>query len=310
MVRYFLMAAVLMASTAHSASAKPVLHGDHWHSFDDSAFPFLKWLPAKAAPKALVVGVHGLSGAAEDYEQLGEKLAGRGMGLYAYELRGQGNDPVKKRVGDIKKREHWFADLDSFVSKVRASHPGVPVFLYGESLGSLIIMHGLPHLSTDNQKAVKGLMFGSPVVGMVQKLPPVQNFFVHAAIKVLPCVKVSLLKLAGGQDVAVADGNDHFEQMLQTPHFVEKFSLRLLGTVEKMIEGSAAVATPIKNPILVLYAGKDVFAAPKQVEAFYEKLGTKDKTKQLFEDSHHLLFYDKQREDVFKLIGDWVEKRK
>ena len=283
-----------------------------WKSLDGTAFPVLKWLPANAAaPEAMIVCVHGLSGAADDFEQLGEKLSAAGNAVYAYNLRGQGKDPMKKRVGDIRKREHWFADLDSFLTHTRTLHPHTPVFIYGESLGALIVMHGFGDLSAENRAAVRGLIYGSPVVALPGELPPFKHFLVRALIKICPNLKVSLLKLAGDGAAQVSGDadNDHWDQMRKTPHFVERFTFRMLGTVSSMIKGSAGAATPIEKPVLVLYPGKDVFSTPEQVEAFYKPLKSKDKSKRLFAESHHLLFYDKQREELFKLVREWVAKR-
>lgn len=306
----FLAFALTATMTARSPAGDTA--DDAWRSFDGTAFPILKWLPAdRAKPKAVVVCVHGLSGAAADFEQLGEKLSAAGHATYAYALRGQGNDPDKRRIGDIRKREHWFADFDSFVTRARTLHPDTPVFVYGESLGSLIVMHGFADMSDANRASVKGLIYGSPVVALPGDLPPLKVFLVRALIKLLPGIKVSILKLAGDQNAQVTDDadTDHWEQMRKTPHFVERLSFRLIGTLESMVKECAAAAGAIDTPVLVLYPGHDLFTKPAQVEAFYESLGAKDKTKRLFAKSHHLLFYDKERDALFALVEKWLGER-
>ena len=47
--------------------------------------------------------------------------------MYAYELRGQGNDPDPKRIGDLKDVQLWFSDLNSFISSVRKEIGTVPI---------------------------------------------------------------------------------------------------------------------------------------------------------------------------------------
>lgn len=303
-------AALLLAMTAPGLAGEG--DGGPWRSFDGSEFPVLKWLPERAAPPAsAVVCVHGLSGAADDFEQLGERLSKAGHAVYAYNLRGQGKDPQRDRVGDIKRRAHWFADLDSFLTHVRRLHPGVPLFVYGESLGSLIVMHGYSDLDAANREAVGGLIYGSPVVALPGDLPPLKYLVIKLAIRLCPCVKVSMLKLAGGADAQVSGDAevDHWEQMRKTPHFVEHMSLRLLGNIEDMVGDCAAEASAIAKPVLVMHPGNDVFTKPEQVEAFFDALGAEDKTRRLFEESHHLLFYDKEREELFDLVERWIGER-
>jgi acylglycerol lipase len=291
---------------APAADNKP----GQWSSFDGEEFPYSSWLPAgEVKPKVVVVCVHGLSGAASDFEQLGKRLSKQGMAVYAHELRGQGNDPERKRIGDLRSPDLWFKDIDSFIGMARGRHEGSPVFLYGESLGALIVMHGFAGLSVLNQSAVGGLIYASPVVALPESLPPVKEFLLRVAMKICPGFKVSLFKIAGDQESKVAGDSDHWEQMLKTKHYVPRFTLRFLGAVEKMAQGSAAAARSIDKPVLVVYPGMDLFTKPAQVEHFFKQLESPDKTKRLFAGSYHLLAFDKEREALFKLVAEWIGRR-
>jgi alpha-beta hydrolase superfamily lysophospholipase len=281
-----------------------------WSSFDGEDFPYTSWhIAGKVKPKAIVVCVHGLSGAASDFEQLGTRLSKQGMAVYAYELRGQGNDPKASRIGDLRSPNLWFNDLDSFVAMIRGRHKKVPVFLYGESLGALIVMHGFSGLSAPNRSAVSGLIYASPVVALPDSLPPVKEFFVRAAMRIFPRLKVSLVNLSGGQGDKVTGGVGHWEKMQKTKHYVPRFTLRFLGAMEKMAWASTDTARSIEKPVIVVYPGLDLFTNPAQVEQFFKALESPDKTKRLFAESYHLLAFDKEREALFKLIGEWIGKR-
>ena len=281
-----------------------------WPSVGGDEFPYTSWLAGgEAKPRATVVCVHGLSGAASDFSQLGNRLSKQGMDVYAYELRGQGNDPRVRRIGDLRSPDLWFRDLDSFLGMVRKRHKDVPVFLYGESMGALIVMHGFSGLSDVNRSSIKGLIYASPVVALPESLPPVKEFFVRVLMKVMPKLKVSLVNISGGKGANVTGDSDHWEQMQNTKHYVPRFTLRFLKSVEEMAWGATDVARSIKKPVLVVYPGKDVFTKPVQVEAFFGALESADKTKRLFATSHHLLAFDKEREALFKLVGEWIGKR-
>ena len=308
------LAAGIFGLALCSAGVFPALYAGEekgkWSSFDGEDFPYTSWLGAgHVKPKAIVVCVHGLSGAASDFEQLGTRLSKQGMAVYAYELRGQGNDPKACRIGDLRSPDLWFNDLDSFLTMVRGLHKGVPVFLYGESLGSLIVMHGFSGFSGPNRSAVSGLIYASPVIALPDSLPPVKEFFARVVMRIFPRLKVSLLKLSGEQGDKVAGEGGHWEQMKKTKHYVPRFTLRFLGAVEKMAWGGIDVARSIKKPVIVVYPGMDVFTRPAQVEQFFEALESPDKTKRLFAGSHHLLAFDKEREELFRLVSEWISKR-
>ena len=75
-----------------------------WKTPDGETFPYSIWgaeLAMDQRPRAVVVAIHGLSGAARDFEPLGEHLARQGVVTYALELRGQGSDPQSERRGDL-----------------------------------------------------------------------------------------------------------------------------------------------------------------------------------------------------------------
>jgi alpha-beta hydrolase superfamily lysophospholipase len=286
------------------------LSGKTWVSSDGSQFPFTRWA-SKSSPTRLVVAVHGLSGAASDFEPLGKFLKERSTTVYSYALRGQGNDPRKDRIGDIRRPELWYADLDAFLDLVRAEHPGVPLFLYGESLGGLISVHGLRTLDRVNRESIHGVILSSPVVSLkdLDALPRVRYIALKAVIRLLPHRMISLEKLAEGKDDMQITGDaEHRENLRNTPHAVEEYSFRLLGTLERLINDSRERATVIRKPMLVLYPGHDLLTTPEDVEAWFAALKTKDKERHLFEKSYHMLLHDSQREEVLEVVGGWLER--
>ena len=281
-----------------------------WKSFDGAHFPYSKWIAKNGnAPRAVIIGVHGISGAASDFSNLGSDLSQKGISVYAYELRGQGNDPDPERVGDLKDVQLWFSDLNSFISSVRKEIGSVPIFLYGESLGSLILMHGFSEISEENKEQIKGMIYSSPLIALPGKLPPIKNLLVRTAMLLWPSYRVSLRSLSGGGESKVSEGEDHWEQMAKTKHYVPKFTLRILDTIERMVFSSSEAASKIKKPVLVLHPGKDIFTKPHEVDHFFNSLEAKDKSKKLFKESHHLLAFDKERDELFKIVFGWIKDR-
>lgn len=280
-----------------------------WTTYDGEEFPYLRWLPKNGLPpESVIVAVHGLSGAADDYRPLGHYFEERATAVYSYELRGQGNDPKERRRGDIGTPEQWYRDLDAFVTLVRREHPGKPVFVYGESLGSLILMTGLTSLSPDNYASIQGVALATPIVGLREKLPPVKNFVVHLLIKLTPWLKVSLEKLGGSKPVQVTSTTTHQGQMAVTPHYIEYFTLRLLGTIERMIFACPATTSMIGKPLIVFYPGKDVFTTAEDVDTFFGGLTLPDKEKHFYPDGFHLLLHDTSSEDILKKLEAWMAR--
>lgn len=290
--------------------AAPVLGATHWTSTDGKQMPWRIWPVAQGvSPRAIVIAIHGLSGAASDFVLLGERLPAQGTSVYAYELRGQGNDADVARRGDVFDREDWLRDLQTFHHLVRARHPGVPILWYGESLGSLIALHAADESSSDAKP--DALILAAPLAGIRQPLSEVKRFLIRATSRLWPEHRVKLGDLAGVDEskIRVTSTTTHGAQMAKTPHHVENFTFRLLREVDSLMQSNVDVAKRSRLPVLMLASPHDVVASPDQVQALFKQLGTKDKKLLWYSQSYHLLLHDVQREDVVKDVLDWMQRR-
>ncbi len=101
-----------------------------------------RWLPDDA-PRAVLQVSHGLAEHAARYEALARFFTAEGYAVYANDHRGHGQnvkDPAE--LGFFKERDGWdtvVMDLRGLTQHVKHEHPGLPVFLLGHSMGSLLL---------------------------------------------------------------------------------------------------------------------------------------------------------------------------
>jgi acylglycerol lipase len=306
--------ACALASCAHvpPAKEKAMLGKETWRSYDGKVMPWRAHpVPEGTKLRAVVITLHGLSGAASDFWMLDDSLPQRGIAVCGLEWRGMGNDPDLKKRGDIRSAEVWEKDLFTFHNLIRAKHPGVPIYWYGESLGSLIALHTVADLMSDRGAHLQpaGLIFSSPVAGFKMKPGPLKYFGIHVAMTLTPWRKVSLEKLAGVKDadIRVTENTTHQGRMAVTPHYVPEFTLRLLREIEGMVRKNPAALRELEKPLLVLATPNDVISSRKQVEEYFAAVSSSDKTIRWYEKSYHLLLHDVQREDVLHDVTAWME---
>ncbi|MEV6561831.1 alpha/beta hydrolase [Nocardia sp. NPDC051756] len=99
-----------------------------------------EWLPADRAPIGVVQIAHGMGEYAARYGHLAEKLAGRGYAVYADDHRGHGHS-ITGQPGELGS-DGWnllVEDLVTLTKLLRAKHSGLPVVLFGHSLGSFAV---------------------------------------------------------------------------------------------------------------------------------------------------------------------------
>jgi acylglycerol lipase len=277
-----------------------------WTARDGKTLPFKFWTGAPPRPRAVVICVHGLSGAASDFWPVGESFPVKGYAVYGMQLRGQGHDPDVKRRGDIRSSMQWRADLLDFTALVRQRHPGVPVYWFGESLGALIIIDAVASLPA-GQKTVAGIMLTTPVVALRGnlKLGFWKNLAVRTLLRIIPGKRTSLEGL-GNSEVQVTSKTTHREQMQHTEHYVKNFTLRLFGQIERLIRQSNAAAGRIHVPVLVLYTPNDVLTSKEGVEQFYAAVASRDKNRVFFPESYHLILHDKDRSEALQRLENWL----
>jgi acylglycerol lipase len=292
-----------------SRDTRPVLGTESWTSHDGKTMPCQNWLPpAGIRLRGAVIAVHGLSGASSDFWFLGSGLPAQGYAVYAYDLRGQGNDPVVDDRGDIRSAEQWLDDLETFHGLVRRRHPGTPVFWYGESLGSLICLHTAANRLPDRRDP-DGIILASPVAGLRMTVSHFRRWLLQTTASLAPKTRFTLGDLAGIDEtkIQVTSTTTHGGQMQQTPHHVGSFTVRLLAEVGGLLDDNPQAARRLRMPVLFLASPNDILSSPDQIHSLFAQVRSPRKKLLWYSRSHHLLLHDVQRSEVSHDLLRWIE---
>ena len=96
------------------------------------------WLPAGEV-RGVVQIVHGMGEYAARYRRFAASLADAGYAVYAHDQRGHGEWP--RRRGWFAAEQGWnkvVDDVDTVRRHAAAQHAGLPLFLFGHSMGSFV----------------------------------------------------------------------------------------------------------------------------------------------------------------------------
>jgi acylglycerol lipase len=285
-----------------------------WIAPDGETFSYSEWaadLPAGGRPRAVVVAVHGLSGAALDYEPLASHLAKRQIATYAMELRGQGNDPQPKRRGDLARLEDWFADLSAFFALVRVRHPDTQIYYYGESMGAALLTRFLAQARTSELPA--GLVLASPVVA----IPETPSWWILLVFRffliVWPKFRINFRKameLERDNPAKWVTRDEAHRRWFETAsHRLDSYTVRFFKCLFDLLDGCLDAAPRLTLPVLVIYAANDVFIPPARVEQFFARIGSREKELRFFPESYHLLLHDHDKDEALEQIETWLLRR-
>lgn len=291
---------------------KPQLEEKEYITYDGDRLGYNKWVKEKLKPKTIIIGVHGISGHSDDYHNLGAffKKHSPSTVLYAAETRGQGLDPKVERRGDIRDAKEWFKDLYTFTDLVRKRHPEAKVVWFGESMGSLIVMHAYNNTPPGSKKP-DAMIVSSPIVDIQSKVAPWKVTALRVSTFLLPTLRISLESLSNGEKPQVTQADVHEEQAAKNEWYIRRYTLRLLLALGDLAEGMPNQAQQVQCPVLILHGGNDIFTAEDSVKKFHQSFPDKrPAVRKFYPDAYHLLMYDENREKIFKDASDWIKKLK
>ncbi len=257
----------------------------------------------------VVIGVHGISGAATDFDPLGEYLAANGVALVAWNLRSQGLDPRPQRRGDLADWQELVNDADDFYRLVKQAAGNKPVFICAESMGALIAINTAAQGRFENNA---GLILLSPVVDLRGQKPPLwQRLLIRTLLDIAPWYRLNPATLApkDSPPMRIAGDLEYQQQRQHSPHYINKYTFRFFRNLIAMTESARNSADKIDQSLLILYAGQDLFVAAEDVDSFFQQVPAPDKDSQLWPEAYHLLLFDQATPEVLQRIGEWIKER-
>jgi acylglycerol lipase len=258
--------------------------------------------------RAVVACVHGLSGSGEQFHPLPERLGA--YSFYALDLRGQGRDPVPERRGMALDVEAQMRDIEAFVGALRERHGDTPLFLMGESMGSLLSAAYAGRAVPESAR-IDGVVLSVPVVGLRREIPAFVKRALAVMARLLPRTKLPPSRFVNGKSLAPPLTRDaaYQDALREKPHHIRDYSLRFLSELGALIDGSHALAERLDHRVLVLAAGRDCFVRAEQIETWFHRIPSADKTLRHYPEAYHLLWHDWDREAVVEDLRAWLEIR-
>ena len=278
-----------------------------WRTHDGESRESHAW-PA-ADPQGVIACIHGLSGSGEQFHPLPARLTR--YSFYALDLRGQGSDPVDSRRGMRLDLKTQLLDIREFIVALRRAHQGKPIFLMGESMGSLLSAAYAAQDALPPDSEINGVLLSVPVVGLRREIPRFIKKTLAFLARHFPEARLSPSRFVNGKTTAPPLTRDtaYQESLREKPHHLRGFSLGFLAELGELIDKSHTHAERLRHPALVLSAGNDCFVKTEQIAAWFEKIPSADKTHQLYPEAYHLLWHDWDRELVMKDIEYWLDWR-
>jgi alpha-beta hydrolase superfamily lysophospholipase len=284
----------------------------------------------KPEPVAALAVVHGMGEYGERYAPFARFMADRGITVYAPDLRGHGRTAESEGAvpGHFADEGGWplvVEDIDRLIDFIRHEHPGLPVFLFGHSMGSLIsraYMHrsgsrlaGAIHSAASKPQGALARL-GLLLAGLEIRRTGPRGYSALLAKLLTGNFNRRIRHVRTPFDWLSRDGSE-VDKYIADGRIIKSFTAAFY---RDMIDGALLAGrkafmagTPKSLPLLFVSGEQDPLGGygrgiRKTVRA-YVKAGMRDVTLITYPDARHELFQEMERDKTMDDIWRWMSAR-
>lgn len=268
-----------------------------WKSADGLEMVSRSWEP-EAAPKAVVCFVHGLGEHSGRYAHMGKAFTEAGYALVAFDLRGHGKSGGQR--GHFPSMEAIMGDIHGHIRQGSDRFPGLPVFLYGHSLGGLLVLnYATYHQHTLTGVIATGAGLRSPVLEQKGKL---------MLSKVLGGLLPTVTIPTGLEAEAISRNPEVVRTYQADPlvHGVATLSTARVGP--SAVDRVFAHASEFPVPLLLMHGGADRVTYARGSQEFCNLVPGNCSLK-IWDDLYHELHNEPEQNEVFAFIIAWMDEQ-
>ncbi len=198
---------------------------------------YQSWLPV-ANSKATVIIVHGGGDHGGRFGNVVNFLVPNKYAVYAMDWRGHGKSPGVR--GHINSWDELRNDLNEFIEIVHQQNPDKPLFLFGHSMGAVIVLDYLLHNTSD----ISGVVCTSPAIGELG-ISPILWQLAKLLDKAAPALSMptglNTHKLTHDKEFVEHTKNDPLYHRRATP----RFGMEVAKTVDFIQEYASGLSLPM-----------------------------------------------------------------
>lgn len=259
---------------------------------DGARLPLRVWRP-EGAPRFVILAIHGLADHGGNMLQEGGPLLTAGGALvYAYDQRG---------FGWTQPRGFWAGaatmvnDARTALGLIRARHPGLPIFLLGESMGGAVVL-------AMGRTEVSGIILSSPALWGRAYMPGFLQALLWFAGHALGPVAMP----ASAPNITASDNREALLRFGRDPLTLREVRFDMVhGLVDLMDQAIAELPTCCREvPTLFLLGGNDQVVPTPIARRALRDAGVPRVA--LYRQGWHILLRDNVRAEVARDIIEFL----
>jgi acylglycerol lipase len=268
----------------------------NWQSMDGLNIFAQGWEPVEQSPKAVVCLVHGIGEHTHRYAHVAEAFTKSGYVLFGADLRGHGKSEGPR--GHFPSIQAVVRDIDMLLDQARSRYPGVPLILYGHSLGGILVLY----YGLKQKPDIKGIIATSSGLRTALEKQPVKILAAKLLGSIIPGVS-----LPTGLDVnSISQDKEVVAAYTADPLVHDRMSLGFGKIMLGVIGWTFTHAKEFSLPLLLMHGKSDTIAYASGSEEIASLVKEKSKLV-MWENGWHELHNEPFKEEVFKTMIAWMD---
>lgn len=290
--------------------ATPAIAANSLVMEDGVALPLEVWHPldrdSDGRPVAAVLALHGFNDYARAFEAPALAWSRAGIVTYAYDQRGFGRALYPGLwPGD----ERLIADLRFAARLVAARHPGLPLYILGESMGGAVVAAAV---ASADPPTADGIILVAPAVWGRESQGLLQSAALWLGAHTVPWLKLT----AEGLDIQPSDNIAMLRALGRDPLVIKATRIDTIYGLVGLMDRGWAAAPRLAGPALLLYGAREEVIPEGAALAWLRRLPKAGPGREadglriaLYPNGYHMLLRDLDAEIVWADVAHWIADR-
>jgi len=267
----------------------------NWRTGDGLELYGREW-PVAAEPRAVVALVHGLGEHCGRYGHVARALNDAGYALMAFDLRGHGRSAGPR--GHTPSLAALMDDIELLLQQAGERFPGRPCFLYGHSLGGLLVLN----YALRRRPALAGAIVTGPALRTPMEGQGFKVTLARLMSRLLPGLTMAsgLPVEALSRDPAVVQA--YVSDPLVHDRATARLAVELFSAARWALE-HADEFPPV--PLLIMHGGADRICLPEGSCDFAARVPG-ECTLKVWEGLYHEVHNEPEQHEVLRFMIEWL----
>jgi alpha-beta hydrolase superfamily lysophospholipase len=271
-----------------------------WEDREGTTFFIQGWEPQDRPPKAFIALVHGLGDHTSRFTHVGKAMAEAGYAMAGFDLRGHGRSGGAR--GHTRSLDAYMQDIRQFFQLMTQRYPAIPHFLYGHSLGGLLVL-------------AYAIQYGARLNGVIVTAAGLRDALQEqkaklALVKLLAPILPGLTIQSGLDAAALSRDPEIVEAYRNDPLVHYNITLGFGRAGLRAIDLCFARAGEFPVPLLMIHgkADKITYASGSEEFAKLVQEAGGEVTLKLWDGLYHEVHNEPEKAQVFKFMAEWLDK--